>query len=163
MAAYATSLRQSCRGDFLWLEIRQVEEARPNPNFYVYVVENVRQGDPDRFRLKVSMGDAELYDVTGRWWKVGDRARELGSARAPEWAMAVSHGVVRAVYRIEGWEQPSQADIDGDPKRAGRWGFRGIPDPAMEALYLHCDVSSYVKSLDGVPSQNPIRYVGCQR
>jgi hypothetical protein len=27
----------------LWLEVRQVEEAKANPDFYVYVVVNVRQ------------------------------------------------------------------------------------------------------------------------
>src|SRR6266699_4312369 len=102
-----------------------------------------------------SVGDAEqLYDATRRWWRVGDRARDLGSARAPEWAMAVYQGVVRAVYRIEGWEQPPQAQIGGDPKHEGRWGFFGTPDPSMEALYLHRDVSSYLRSLDGAPSQN---------
>jgi Domain of unknown function (DUF3883) len=32
---------KSCRGDDLWLETRQVEEARSNRDFYLYVVENV--------------------------------------------------------------------------------------------------------------------------
>jgi hypothetical protein len=45
------------RGFGLWLETRQVDEARSNPNFYVYVVENVRQGDPSKFTLKVLGGD----------------------------------------------------------------------------------------------------------
>lgn len=44
-------------GSDLWLEARQVEEARRNREFYVYVVENVRQGDPVRFTLKVLGGD----------------------------------------------------------------------------------------------------------
>ena len=35
------------------LETRQVEEARRNRNFFVYVVENVRHGDPALFSLKV--------------------------------------------------------------------------------------------------------------
>jgi hypothetical protein len=37
---------KSNRGFGLWLETRQVDEARRNPDFYVYVVENVRQGTP---------------------------------------------------------------------------------------------------------------------
>ena len=41
----------------LWLEARQVEEARTNPDFYVYVVENVRQGDPEKFTPRVLGGD----------------------------------------------------------------------------------------------------------
>lgn len=45
------------RGYDLWLEVRQVEEAHGNPSFYVYVVENVRQGDPELFTLKVLGGE----------------------------------------------------------------------------------------------------------
>ena len=45
------------RGSFLWLEPRQVDEARRNPDFYVYVVENLRQGDPELFTLKVLGGE----------------------------------------------------------------------------------------------------------
>lgn len=47
----------SNRGYDLWLEPRQDEEAATNPNFYVYVVENVRQGDPEFFTLKVLGGE----------------------------------------------------------------------------------------------------------
>jgi Domain of unknown function (DUF3883) len=49
----------------LWLETRQVEEARRNPNFFVYVVENVRQGDPRSFRLIV-YGDEQLERLLAR-------------------------------------------------------------------------------------------------
>ncbi len=38
------------------MEVRQVEEARRNPNFYVYVVENVGQGNPAEFVLRVLGG-----------------------------------------------------------------------------------------------------------
>jgi hypothetical protein len=48
---------RSNRGYDLWLEVRQVEEARCNHDFFVYVVENVRQGDPSQFTLKVLGGD----------------------------------------------------------------------------------------------------------
>jgi Domain of unknown function (DUF3883) len=48
---------KSNRGYDLWLETRQVEAARDNPHFYVYVVENVRQGDPAHFSLKVLGGE----------------------------------------------------------------------------------------------------------
>ncbi len=42
----------SARGQDLWLEVRQVEEARANPtHFWLYIVENLRQGDPAYFRL----------------------------------------------------------------------------------------------------------------
>lgn len=41
----------SARGADLWLEPRQVEEAGRNPSFHLYVVDNVRQGDPRQFGL----------------------------------------------------------------------------------------------------------------
>ena len=41
----------------LLLEPRQVEEGRSNPNFYLYIVENVAQGDAARFELRVLAGD----------------------------------------------------------------------------------------------------------
>lgn len=49
---------RSNRGFDLWLETRQVQEARRNPDFYVYVVENVHQGDPALFTLKVTRARA---------------------------------------------------------------------------------------------------------
>jgi hypothetical protein len=46
------------RGEFLWLETRQVDEARRNPQrFYLYVVSNVAQGDPAAFELRVFGGE----------------------------------------------------------------------------------------------------------
>jgi hypothetical protein len=48
---------RSARGQDLWLEPRQIEEARANPDFRVYIVENVRQGDPDLFQLIVLAGE----------------------------------------------------------------------------------------------------------
>ena len=48
---------RSARGFHLWLEGRQVEEARTNPNFHVSVVDNIRQGDPSQFRLIDLHGD----------------------------------------------------------------------------------------------------------
>lgn len=55
----------TARGADLWLEVRQVEEARRNPHFFVYVVENVRQGDPAEFTLRV-LGGERLARLVGR-------------------------------------------------------------------------------------------------
>lgn len=44
------------RGYDLLMEVSQVEEARRNPDYYVYVVENVSQGDPAKFTLRVLGG-----------------------------------------------------------------------------------------------------------
>jgi hypothetical protein len=48
---------RSARGQDLWLEPRQIEEADRNPDFCIYVVENVRQGDPPGFSLRVLGGE----------------------------------------------------------------------------------------------------------
>lgn len=55
----------SARGSGLWLESRQVEEAKHNPEFYVYVVENVRQGNRSNFTLRV-LGGERLAELIAR-------------------------------------------------------------------------------------------------
>jgi len=45
------------RGWFVPLEVPQVDEARRNQDFYLYVVDNVAQGNPAEFRLKVFGGE----------------------------------------------------------------------------------------------------------
>jgi hypothetical protein len=42
---------RSARGVDLPMEVRQVDEARTNSAFHVYVVDNIRQGDPRQFGL----------------------------------------------------------------------------------------------------------------
>lgn len=69
----------SNRGFDLWLEVRQVEEARRNPDFYLYVVENVRQGNPALFSLKVLSGD--------RLARLLERAKERSYYTVP-WPVA---------------------------------------------------------------------------
>lgn len=65
---------RSNRGYGLWLEPRQLEEARRSADFYIYVVENVRQGDPAKFTLKVLGGEqlGRLLDhaVERRYYEV---------------------------------------------------------------------------------------------
>jgi hypothetical protein len=58
-------MAKSNRGYDLLMEVRQVEEARRNPDYYVYVVENVGQGDPAKFTLRV-LGDTQLQRLLGR-------------------------------------------------------------------------------------------------
>lgn len=77
--------KPSGRGDgFLWMETRQVETARENPDFYVYLVENVRQGDPAFFSLRV-FGGEQLQRVLKRakerrYFEVPLPVREYDSA-----------------------------------------------------------------------------------
>ena len=69
----------SNRGYELLMEVSQVEEARRNPNFFVYVVENVRQGDPAEFTLRV-LGGSRLQRLL-------ERAREYRGFSVP-WPVA---------------------------------------------------------------------------
>jgi hypothetical protein len=59
--AYGTT----ARGSDLWLEVRQVEEARVNPDFWLYIVENIGQGDSTAFRL-LRIGGEPLHSLLGR-------------------------------------------------------------------------------------------------
>ena len=56
---------RSARGADLWLEARQVEEAKVNANFWLYTVENVRQGGPSRFR-RIEVGGEALAQLVPR-------------------------------------------------------------------------------------------------
>lgn len=101
--------------------------------------------------------DAELYDATRRWWRIDRRRRTLGSTAAPDYALAVYRGVVRAAYRIESWEPAGPDEIAADARREGRWGFIGHHDPTAEARYLLADVTAWLPQA----AQNPIRYINC--
>ena len=67
------------RGYDLPLEVRQMDEAKRNPNFYLYVVENVKQGDPDEFTLRVLGGE--------RLQRLLERAKEYRGYYVP-WPVA---------------------------------------------------------------------------
>lgn len=67
------------RGYDLPLEVRQLEEALRNPDFYLYVVENVGQGDPSEFTLRV-LGGSRLKRLL-------ERAREYRGYYMP-WPVA---------------------------------------------------------------------------
>lgn len=55
----------SGRGQDLWLEVRQFDEAKQNPHFWLYIVDNVRQGDAADFGL-VCLGAGELNSLLER-------------------------------------------------------------------------------------------------
>jgi len=48
---------ETCRGNDLWLETPQAQAAVSRANVHLYLVENVRQGDPALFRLLDLQGD----------------------------------------------------------------------------------------------------------
>jgi hypothetical protein len=74
------------RGQDLWLEPRQVGEGRDNPSFWLYVVENVRQGNPVYFRL-LEIGGNLLQAML-------DRAGERRYFTVP-WPVAIYDQLVR--------------------------------------------------------------------
>lgn len=45
------------RGADLPLEVTQVERGRDDPNFYLYLVDRIAQGNPGHFRLKIFGGE----------------------------------------------------------------------------------------------------------
>ena len=102
------------------------------------------------------MTDEALYEATRKWWPIGPRRRQPNLPSAPQWAMAIAGGVVRAVYRIDGWERPDLEDVAVDPRRSRRWGFRGIRDREMEKSYLYRDVRGYLRG-----NQTTVNYVNC--
>lgn len=57
--------RSARTAGFLMLETRQIAEAKRNPNFFLYLVEGVAQGDPERFELRIVGGEA-LQRLIGR-------------------------------------------------------------------------------------------------
>lgn len=103
-------------------------------------------------RFSHGITEDSLYEETRAWWRMG-----LRRLRA-DYAMAVYGGVVRAVYAIDDWIEPTEADIAAAPNRLGRYGFVGHVDKEMEARYLFADVTAYLPERGG---RNPIRYVNC--
>lgn len=120
------------------------------PEHRVILIRVAREYRPD-------ITDAELYEKTRSWWRIAERRTDLRNPKAPEWAFSVAGGVVRRVYKITGWEEPTEEIIAGDERRRGRRAFIGHRDEAMEEQYLWGDVSAYL-----VPGgQNPIGYANC--
>ena len=80
----------SYRGWFLPLEPIQVEHARTDEDFYLYVVENVGQGDPARFTLRIIAGDLlrELAAkaVERRYFEMSWPARLYDSVQPISWS-----------------------------------------------------------------------------
>ena len=86
-----------------------------------------------------------LYKATREWWRI------TPSHHNPQWALAVYQGIVRAVYRIERWEQEPPTN------RKRRWAFDGVRDIGIEERYLWTDVTRYLP----LGARNPVKYVNC--
>jgi hypothetical protein len=99
--------------------------------------------------------------VRGHSWDLEGR-QEKGT---PRYALAVFHGVVRAVFEIESWHPerttPYQVRVFDDPTPLpGRWEFLGKPaEESVRKQYLGRSVRDYFKQ--GL--QSPVIYVNCER
>jgi hypothetical protein len=97
----------------------------------------------------------ELYENTKNRWRIGKR-RE-----AADYALAVSFGIIREVYKINkafgenGWES-FQVNREGRPLKVKRWGFQGWPEPLMQH-YINTTVDHYKQAT----GQNPAFYINC--
>lgn len=88
------------------------------------------------------MSPEELYEATRKAWVRAEW-------RKPELALAVYHGIVRAVYRIDKWERcPKPHDK--------RWAFTGKVASDRVDDYVWRDVRHIVDKV-----QNPICYYNC--
>jgi hypothetical protein len=76
------------RGWFVPLEARQHDAALADPQFYLYVVDNIRQADPSAFRLKVFAREQLqrlLQNAKKReYWEMPIPVAEFDSAPGPE-------------------------------------------------------------------------------
>ena len=101
---------------------------------------------PRLYRPTMTAND--LYEATRKWWV-------LNPERDPDFAFTIVGGVVKAVFRVHGWEQPPPAERVGRLER--RWAFRGVRDDVMERRYVGADVAeSFPRG-----AANPVRYVNC--
>lgn len=110
-----------------------------------------------RKEFREGMSEPELLKAVSEWWRSAPMRRIEGGPRAPEYAMAVQEGAVRAVFRITGWRYPAPEVLAVNPSADGRWAFSGVRDAAAEEKYLLRDVTAYLKP----SARNPIVYVNC--
>jgi len=95
------------------------------------------------------MSALELYETTRGCWVVGERREKA------EYAMSITHGIVREVYKIEKWHHAGTLEYitrpDSDTfKNLNRWEFEGSVASDIRNEYVGFSV--------GKGSQNPIRY-----
>ncbi len=90
------------------------------------------------------MSEAELYEVTRRSWKIGQRRSKV------KYAFAVYRGIIRQVYAIQAWTPTS------DPQYPDRWQFEGHIATEMQHL-VGGTVDHYIPR----GAQSPIKYLNC--
>jgi hypothetical protein len=92
----------------------------------------------------------ELYESTHGWWRLGTRKN------GAKYAMAVSAGVIRAIYKIDSWELRTEGKRGYKKGEKPRFGFNGRLITELDQ-YLN----KSVKHLYKVGEQTPFKYLNC--
>ena len=100
-------------------------------------------------RWTPTMTAEELFESTHGWWILGERREKA------EYAVAVSNGVIREIYKIDSWRQRRRGDRDWTPNSKPRWGFSG--SIASEKYEFK---NKSVKHLFKIGDQGP-KYLNC--
>lgn len=129
-------------------EVLALYERRPasikEPSLLIRINKEYRYG----------MTPAELYDATRSAWVVGPRRNHV------ELVFAVFEGVIREVYRVQGWHPGGTTfntrTAGRGADRRGRWEFVGvIAEEEARVRYMN----RWVGDLFPQGAQNPIAYV----
>lgn len=94
-----------------------------------------------------AMPAEDLYEATHGWWVIGQKREEA------QYGFAVSHGVIRAIYRINSWRQRTEGDRGFKGIPDNRWGFDGELAPEMDK-YLNKSVAHLFQQGEA----NPCKY-----
>lgn len=119
-------------------EIVQLYDAQPVTIEEPTIIININR------QYKRFMSDLDLYNATRHRWKVGEKRKEV------QFAIASYNGLVREVFKIDGWNRCED----------GRYEFFGkVADDYIRDKYINQSLEMYVKK----GSQNPIRYCGLNK
>ncbi len=100
------------------------------------------------------MADAELYEATRGWWLINP-----GRAAKAQFALAVSRGVVRQIYRPDSWRKRARGEAGWTSAeiRRPRFGFEGRIADDAPGDWLNHNVQQFLRR----GFQGPIRYLNC--
>jgi hypothetical protein len=87
------------------------------------------------------MAADDLYEATRGWWRV-----DPGRAAKARYALSVSNGIVRAVYRPERWRRREFGEPGWTPSEAARprFGFEGEPATDVPESWLNRSVAAFL-------------------
>ncbi len=104
------------------------------------------------------MSDDELKEATSGWWSARNVKKHRHTAR---YAFAVSRGIIRGVYSIDGslWRERRKGDRDWehDSGKTPRWGFPDCMAAPEMSHYLNKSVKHLYKRGDA----SAVRFFNC--